>query len=50
MKRWPGYGLDRWLRSPGNLSDILAGSEGTLAAIISAELKIVPLPKKKKSA
>ncbi|MEO5802669.1 MAG: FAD-linked oxidase C-terminal domain-containing protein, partial [Verrucomicrobiota bacterium] len=47
LKRWPGYGIDRWLRSPGNLSDILAGSEGTLAAIFSAELKIVPLPKKK---
>ena len=46
LKRWPGYGIDRWLRSPGNLSDILAGSEGTLAAIFSAELKIVPLPKK----
>ncbi len=47
LKRWPGYGLDRWLRAPGNLSDILAGSEGTLAAIVSAELNIVPLPKQK---
>lgn len=47
LKRWPGYGIDRWLRSPGNLSDIFAGSEGTLGAIFSAELKIVPLPKRK---
>lgn len=47
FKRWAGYGIDRWLRSPGNLADIFAGSEGTLAAIFSADLKIVPLPKKK---
>ncbi len=47
LKRWPGYGLDRWLREPDNLNDILAGSEGTLAAIMSAELKIVPLPRQK---
>src|SRR5579883_720098 len=47
MKRRPGYGLDRFLREPDNLSHLFAGSEGTLAAIISAELKIVPLPKKK---
>src|SRR5262245_61972039 len=46
-KRWPGYGLDRCLREPGNLLNILCGSEGTLAAIISAEIKIVPLPKEK---
>ncbi|MGD0413246.1 MAG: FAD-linked oxidase C-terminal domain-containing protein [Verrucomicrobiota bacterium] len=45
LKRRPGYGLDRFLREPDNLSHLLAGSEGTLAAIISAELKIVPLPK-----
>ncbi len=47
LKRWPGYGLDRWLRKPGNLADIFAGSEGTLGAIFSAELNIVPLPKAK---
>lgn len=47
LKRWPGYGLDRALRAPGNLHHVLAGSEGTLAAISSAELKIVPLPKRK---
>jgi FAD/FMN-containing dehydrogenase/Fe-S oxidoreductase len=47
LKRWPGYGIDRFLRSPNNLSEILAGSEGTLAAIFSAELKISPLPREK---
>jgi FAD/FMN-containing dehydrogenase/Fe-S oxidoreductase len=45
LKRRLGYGLDRFLRDPDNLSHLLAGSEGTLAAILSAELKIVPLPK-----
>ena len=47
LKRWPGYGVDRWLRWPGNLADIFAGSEGTLAGIMSAELQIVPVPKAK---
>ena len=46
LKRWPGYGVDRFLRQP-NASHLLAGSEGTLAAILSAELKIVPLPRRK---
>lgn len=44
LKRRPGYPLDRCLRQPDNLNPILCGSEGTLAAIVSAELKIVPLP------
>ena len=44
LKRWPGYGLARALQSPGNLLPILTGSEGTLAAIVAAELNIVPLP------
>jgi FAD/FMN-containing dehydrogenase/Fe-S oxidoreductase len=47
LKRWPGYGIERFLRAPQNLSEILAGSEGTLAAIFSAELKISPLPREK---
>src|SRR5438874_1558528 len=46
LKRWPGYGIERFLRAP-NLNEILAGSEGTLAAIFSAELKISPLPQQK---
>ena len=47
LKRWPGYGVERWHRRPGNLNDLLCGSEGTLAVITSAELKIVPLPREK---
>src|SRR5438034_745793 len=47
IKRWPGYGIERFLRAPNNLTTILAGSEGTLAAIFSAELKISSLPGEK---
>jgi FAD/FMN-containing dehydrogenase/Fe-S oxidoreductase len=47
IKRWPGYGIERFLRAPNDLTSILAGSEGTLAAIFSAELKIAPLPREK---
>src|SRR5438874_1925803 len=47
IKRWPGYGIDRFLRAPNDLTNILAGSEGTLAAIFSAELRISPLPHEK---
>ncbi len=47
IKRRPGYGLDRCAREPDNLNHLLCGSEGTLAGIISAELKIVPLPERK---
>src|SRR5213082_4228240 len=47
LKRWPGYGIERFSRAPNNLNEILAGSEGTLAAIFSAELKISPLPSEK---
>jgi FAD/FMN-containing dehydrogenase/Fe-S oxidoreductase len=47
LKRWPGYGIERFSRTPNNLNEILAGSEGTLAAIFSAELKISPLPHEK---
>jgi FAD/FMN-containing dehydrogenase/Fe-S oxidoreductase len=47
IKRWPGYGIERFLRAPNDLTNILAGSEGTLAAIFSAELRISPLPAEK---
>ncbi|HST29401.1 MAG TPA: FAD-linked oxidase C-terminal domain-containing protein, partial [Chthoniobacterales bacterium] len=47
LKRWPGYGIERFSRAPKNLNEILAGSEGTLAAIFSAELKISPFPREK---
>jgi FAD/FMN-containing dehydrogenase/Fe-S oxidoreductase len=47
IKRWPGYGIGRFLRAPNDLTKILGGSEGTLAAIFSAELKVSPLPREK---
>ena len=47
VKHWPGYGLDRYLRGGNDLTQILAGSEGTLAVITSAELRLVPLPQEK---
>ena len=47
LKRWPGYGLERCARIPNDLTQLLSGSEGTLAAIISAELKVVALPEQK---
>ena len=47
LKRWPGYALARAAQEPNNLISILTGSEGTLAAIVSAELKIVPLPEER---
>jgi len=47
IKRWPGYGIERFLRAPNDLTNIFAGSEGTLAAIFSAELKVSPLPREK---
>jgi len=47
LKRWPAYGIERFSRKPNNLNEILAGSEGTLAAIFSAEVKISPLPRQK---
>jgi FAD/FMN-containing dehydrogenase/Fe-S oxidoreductase len=46
-KRRPGYAIDRCVAEPSNLSHLLCGSEGTLAAVTGAELKIVPLPKQK---
>ncbi len=46
-KRRPGYALERCIQDPNNLNHLLCGSEGTLAAITSAELSIVRLPQKK---
>src|SRR6266705_3245859 len=42
IKRWPGYGIERFLRSPNDHTNIFAGSEGTPAAMFSAEVKITP--------
>ena len=46
MRRVGGYNLDELMdRENWNLSKILTGSEGTLACIVEAKLKLVPLPK-----
>jgi FAD/FMN-containing dehydrogenase/Fe-S oxidoreductase len=47
VKHRSGYGLDRCVREPDNLVHLLCGSEGTLAAITGAKLKIVPLPRER---
>ena len=47
LKRWPGYGISRCQEDTDSVIQILSGSEGTLAAIQSAELDIVPLPREK---
>ncbi len=47
VKRWPGYGFDHALRSPGDLSRLVTGSEGTLAAITSAIVSVVPRPERR---
>jgi len=47
VKRWPGYGFDHALRSPGDLSRLVTGSEGTLAAVTAAILSVVPLPERR---
>src|SRR5204863_9114067 len=47
LKRRPGYAIDRCAREPNNLNHLLCGSEGTLAAITSAEISIVRVPAQK---
>jgi FAD/FMN-containing dehydrogenase/Fe-S oxidoreductase len=47
LKRRPGYAIDRCVQEAENLNHLLCGSEGTLAAIMSAELKVVALPKER---
>jgi len=43
-KRWPGFGFNRYLMQKGDLSKLVSGSEGTLATVTSAVLKVTPLP------
>jgi len=45
IKRHPGYGLEHCLGEPGNLTHVLSGSEGTLAGILTADLRVVPIPR-----
>jgi Fe-S oxidoreductase/FAD/FMN-containing dehydrogenase len=46
MRRVSGYNLDEFIKpQPFNLSRILVGSEGTLAMIVEARMRLVPKPK-----
>jgi FAD/FMN-containing dehydrogenase/Fe-S oxidoreductase len=46
MRRVSGYNLDEFVRDqPFNLSRMVVGSEGTLAVVTEAKVKIVPRPK-----
>ncbi len=46
MRRVGGYALDAFIgRDDWNLSNIIIGSEGTLAQILEAKIKLTPLPK-----
>lgn len=49
LRRVGGYNLDEFVpgREPFNLSRLIVGSEGTLALVVEAKLKLAPLPKAK---
>ncbi len=47
LKRWPGYGIEHWLRRGPALPWLIGGSEGTLGVITGAELALHPLPARK---
>lgn len=48
MRRVSGYNLDHFLHEinekPWNLAQLIVGSEGTLAALLEAKVKLTPLP------
>ena len=46
MRRVSGYNLDEFIQpQPFNLSRMIVGSEGTLATIVEAKMRLVPKPK-----
>jgi FAD/FMN-containing dehydrogenase/Fe-S oxidoreductase len=46
MRRVSGYNLDEYIKSqPFNLSRLIVGSEGTLATVVEAKMRLVPKPK-----
>jgi FAD/FMN-containing dehydrogenase/Fe-S oxidoreductase len=46
MRRVSGYNLDEFVKSqPFNLSRMIVGSEGTLATVVEAKMRLVPKPK-----
>ncbi len=46
MRRVSGYNLDEFVKAqPFNLSRVIVGSEGTLATVVDAKMRLVPKPK-----
>ncbi len=46
MRRVSGYNLDEFVKpQPFNLSRMIVGSEGTLATVVEAKMRLVPKPK-----
>ena len=46
MRRVSGYNLDEFVKAqPFNLSRMIVGSEGTLATVVEAKMRLVPKPK-----
>ena len=46
MRRVSGYNLDEYIKPPPfNLSRMIVGSEGTLATVVEAKMRLVPKPK-----
>jgi FAD/FMN-containing dehydrogenase/Fe-S oxidoreductase len=46
MRRVSGYNLDEFIKpQPFNLARMIVGSEGTLATIVEAKMRLVPKPK-----
>lgn len=46
MRRVSGYNLDEFIKpQPFNLARVITGSEGTLATVVEAKMRLVPKPK-----
>ena len=45
LRRVSGYNLDSLLQDPSDLTQLVAGSEGTLAVVLAARVRLVPRPR-----